>query len=94
MWKEAMKEELFKLHEKQTWEFVPKPDGIKPIGWKWVFKGKQNAGGDIFKVQLLPKGYSQVPDRNFSETFSPVVKIKSIKIILALAIKFLFNENP
>ena len=95
MWREAMKENLSNLHENQTWELVPKPAGIKPIGCKWVFKEKQNAEGEVikFKAQLVAKDYSQVPGRDeyISEIFSPVVKIKSLRILLALAIELQMN---
>lgn len=93
MWKRSMDEEMQNLQRAQTWELVPKPANIKPIGCKWVFKKKVNAGGEVtkYKSRLVAKGYSQVPGRDFTETFSPVIKLKSIRLLLALAVELDFR---
>ena len=54
-----------------------------------MFKIKRNTDAEVvkFKARLAGKGYSQVPGRDFSETFSSIIKIKSIRILLALAVE-------
>jgi hypothetical protein len=60
-WLTAMQEEMHALAENETWDLVDAPKGVKPIGWKWVYKVKYNADGTInrYKARLVAKGYAQ-----------------------------------
>ena len=69
-------------HDNQVWTLVDLPEGGKTIGCKWVFK--LTAGG-IFKARLVAKGFRQTHGIDYDETFSPVVMLKSIRILLAIA---------
>ena len=87
LWNEAMNKELSALQENQTWEVVSLPANKKPIGCKWVYKVKYKADGTIerYKARLVAKGYTQKYGIDFKETFSPVVKMPTIRAVLALA---------
>ncbi|GKU94201.1 hypothetical protein SLEP1_g7727 [Rubroshorea leprosula] len=86
-WFAAMQEELDALKKNNTWELVPCPPGANIVGSKWVFKTKLNQDGSIerFKARLVAKGFLQVPGLDFDETFSPVLKPTTLRLVIALA---------
>ncbi|GJU97516.1 retrovirus-related pol polyprotein from transposon TNT 1-94 [Tanacetum coccineum] len=83
---EAMQEEIEALHKNKTWELVPLPGGRKPIGNKWVYKIKKNDDDQVerYRARLVVKGYAQKEGINFNEIFSPVVRMTTIRVVLAL----------
>ncbi|GJV18873.1 retrovirus-related pol polyprotein from transposon TNT 1-94 [Tanacetum coccineum] len=85
-WKEAMQEEIEALHKNKTWELVPLPGGRKPIGNKWVYKIKKNGDDQVerYRARLVVKGYAQKEGIDFNEIFSPVVRMTTIRVVLAL----------
>ena len=89
-WLEAMKFEMESMKINSVWTLVDPPEGVKPIGCKWIFKRKQGADGKVetYKVRLVAKGYRQRYGIDYDETFSPVAMLKSIRIMLALAAYF------
>ncbi|KAK8556166.1 hypothetical protein V6N13_064247 [Hibiscus sabdariffa] len=86
-WLEAMRSEMDSMSENQVWTLVEPPEGIKPIGCKWVFKKKTDMDGNVqtYKGRLVAKGFRQIHGVDYDETFSPVAMIKSIRILLAVA---------
>ncbi|GKU91769.1 hypothetical protein SLEP1_g5591 [Rubroshorea leprosula] len=87
VWRAAMQEEFNMIQKNDTWQLVDRPDNKKVIGVKWVYKVKLNPNGSInkHKARLVVKGYSQLPGIDFCETFAPVAKFDTIRLLLALA---------
>ena len=87
LWKEAIKIELDSILKNKTWELVDLPSGEKPIGYKWIFKRKYFPDGSIekYKARLVAKGFSQKQNIDYFDTFAPVTRISSIRILIALA---------
>ena len=86
-WKEAMRLEINTLKNKGAWTLVNRPPHSKVIGCRWVLRTKYNANGTIErrKARLVAKGYNQRPGIDFDETFSPVARQSTIRIIMAIA---------
>ena len=95
-WVEAMHVELLQFQRNHVWTLVPRPEGEHIIDTKWIFRNKIDEEGNVIlnKVHLVAQGYSQMEGVDYDETFAPVARMKSIKILLALAfhLKFKFYQ--
>ncbi|KAM0982243.1 hypothetical protein ACFX2A_015487 [Malus domestica] len=86
-WRNAMKEEFVSLQKQGTWELVPPPVDRNVIGSKWVYKIKKDQDGKVsrYKARLVTQGYSQEQGLDYDETFSPVVRHTTVRLVLSLA---------
>nr|GFA89713.1 ribonuclease H-like domain, reverse transcriptase, RNA-dependent DNA polymerase [Tanacetum cinerariifolium] len=86
-WIEAMKVKLDSINRNNTWELTTLPKGYKSIGLKWVFKTKKDANGNIIKhkARLVAKSYIQEHGIGFEEVFAPVARMKTVRLLLAIA---------
>jgi hypothetical protein len=85
-WVLAMQEELNNFTRNEVWHLVPRPNQ-NVVGTKWVFRNKQDEHGVVTrnKARLIAKGYSQVEGLDFGETYAPIARLESIRILLAYA---------
>ena len=83
-----MHEELNNFERNKVWTLVERPkDCRNVIGTKWIFKNKQDENGIVIrnKARLVAQGFSQVKGVDYGETFAPVARLESIRILLAYA---------
>jgi hypothetical protein len=85
-WVVAMQEELNNFTRNEVWQLIPRPNQ-NIVGTKWVFRNKQDEHGVVTrnKARLVAKGYSHVEGLDFDETYAPVARLESIRILLAYA---------
>lgn len=86
-WESAIEKEIQALYKNNTWDLVQKRPNVNILKNKWVFKIKLNGNGtvDRYRARLVVKGCQQRAGFDYNETFSPVVRFDSIRIILKLS---------
>ncbi|GJX67291.1 retrovirus-related pol polyprotein from transposon TNT 1-94, partial [Tanacetum coccineum] len=86
-WIEAMQEELNEFKCLEVWELVPRPDKVRVITLKWIYKVKLDELGGILKnkARLVAHGYRQEEGIDFEESFAPVARLEAIRIFLAFS---------
>ena len=82
-WHIAMKEEIDSLHDNDTYELVPRPN--RPvIGGRWVYCMKNN---NVYKARYVAKGFAQIPNVDYNETFSPTARMTSIRLLMNISME-------
>ena len=86
MWQEARVEEYDSIMKNQIWEVVPRPQGKKVVGSKWIYKVKHAAyqSVDKYKVHFMEKWFSQKEGTDYEEMFTPVSRYSSIHTTISL----------
>ena len=81
-----MDQEFRSLIKNETWELADLPAGRSPVTVKWVFKIKTKSDGtvDRYKARCCARGFSQRKGIDYQETYSPVVRYESVRILLAV----------
>jgi len=82
-----MHDELHQFTRNDVWTLFPRPAEQNIIGTKWIFKNKTDEHGTVVrnKAHLVAQGYTQIEGVDFDETFAPVARLESIRILLSIA---------
>ncbi|GJW48041.1 zinc finger, CCHC-type containing protein [Tanacetum coccineum] len=85
--KEAIDDEIGSIMENNTWALSDLPPGCKPLGCKWIFKREMKVDGTIdkFKARLVIQGFRQKEGIDYFDTYAPIARITTIRLLLALA---------
>nr|GEV46766.1 retrotransposon protein, putative, Ty1-copia subclass [Tanacetum cinerariifolium] len=86
-WKKAIKSEIYSILQNHTWVTMDLPHGCKPLGYKWIFMKKMKADGTInkYKARLVIKGFRQREGLDYFDTYLPVMKRTSIRMVLVIS---------
>lgn len=88
LWQAAINKELQAHRENNTWSFTALPAGRRAVGCRWVFTIKDTTVPPTYKARLVAQGFRQVHGLDYGETFSPVIRYESIRLLFSLAAQF------
>lgn len=87
-WKKATEEELQSFKDNEAWQLVDAPENGTLVKCKWVFKKKYEVDNKVrYRARLVAKGYTQVAGVDYEETYSPVVRHSTLRLLFALSVK-------
>ncbi|KMQ86259.1 retrovirus-related gag-pol polyprotein [Lasius niger] len=89
-WLDAMAIEMKSIIKNHTWQIVERPKNTEVIGSRIVFRNKFNPDGTIErkKARIVAKGFAQRPGIHFNQTFAPVARMSSVRLLVALAVHY------
>ena len=92
VWLAAMQTKYSALMAQHTWTLTALPPGRTPIACKWVFRTKENSDGTLnkHKARLVAKGFHQQFGYDYNQTFAPVIKPVTVRLILSLAVTYIW----
>ena len=87
-WQKAMGEEVAALIDNDTYDLVTPPEGRQIVGGKWVFAVKTEPNGEeSHKARYVAKGYSQIAEIDYQETFAPTARMSSVRMLMQRAVQ-------
>jgi hypothetical protein len=86
LWHSAIEAERDPLRRNHTSDVVDRPTDRNIVDSKWVFKNKRRSDGSVhkFKAGLVAKGFSQIQGQDYDETFAPIVRFDSLRLLLSI----------